>query len=861
MLLVGTLQECPGKRLIPNIILKIIRIQRGFGCCPSRLLSEVCPDGDIIQADIMTLLRSVPFCGDKAAARQSMNDALTDPVARAETLEAALQDLKELGISVPRRPTLRLILIEVCITSALLRLRGNKQLSAMIEMKDQRQIAISLKIDHSISMAFFRDPLLAAFLVSRQIRILLKHGYGEAAARSLALLGVMQNSSHIRQYSSAAVCARLATRVATVSRPRNRQDQVSSDWKGLLFPWTYPRRLTTKLIRQQLGAIANSAELSTTAFSIDYELLSDMFTWDTLGKVLECADAALEWTNGIKGSNAARNTMFLAKIVGRVANAKTDSNVFSSHPQPDEGFLNVAESDGDIVSVSFHWSLIGAMAAIWGKHDEASLAYGHLKTYQRRYGLLAPVSPQCRFLMIYAAVVSLRAQGRDHYRELLKLLPDIGFVYHLAKANPSGFSWAWNLLCAEFARIFGQVERAFKYYRMARSRAKDSGYLLPLAFVQECLGRFSYEEHDEVLAGQQLREACQFYSLWGSEAKVSQLSREFSQISSLRSERQVIGTMRASESAQDVIHKLDIRSVRSKSRLQSESSNLSAIVDHLMQKGSEKNSGRVGMIALLDEYIEEAKTKSRVNIDQKIGESFRRGVLPVQAADIPGIDLEFFYQAAQHIGGDFLGYHYDSKSGHLCLQIGDVSGIGASAVLVSTAVSASLAIQYESLFASIGRSVDEAVFQLARAANTAVERFGKPLNCLMTMSFIVLNIRSGQGSFLNAAHMPFYFKQKGKVTSLLQRGLQLGELGFLEHCLVSRFQFEHGDSLFLYTDGLIKNKSISGQSLSRRRIREIIGESTDSQSVYRNILAAYSDKTANNPPIDDTVFLSVGRHV
>jgi serine phosphatase RsbU (regulator of sigma subunit) len=131
----------------------------------------------------------------------------------------------------------------------------------------------------------------------------------------------------------------------------------------------------------------------------------------------------------------------------------------------------------------------------------------------------------------------------------------------------------------------------------------------------------------------------------------------------------------------------------------------------------------------------------------------------------------------------------------------------------------------------------------------------------MTMAFVVLDIKSGQGSFLNAAHMPLYIKHDGEVSTLVQRGFHLGDGEFLDHCRASRFQFDPGDTLFLYTDGLVKNKSLSGQSISPRHIRKIMGERSNSQSIYQDILTTYKNHIANNPVIDDCVFLTVGRHV
>ena len=217
--------------------------------------------------------------------------------------------------------------------------------------------------------------------------------------------------------------------------------------------------------------------------------------------------------------------------------------------------------------------------------------------------------------------------------------------------------------------------------------------------------------------------------MWGCEAKVSQLAKEFSQLSSLRPERKVISTIRASDSTHDIINKLDIRTVGYKSRLQNDSSHFSAIVDQIIKKSSGRKSANSGITALLDEYIDEAKSKSRSDFDKEIAASYKRSVLMNGQKDIPGIDIDFFYQEAPHVGGDFFGYNYDSKSGYLYLQIGDVSAIGTSAVLVSTAVSSALGTAYNSLLNSVDKSTDEVVYLLARAANAAIVRFGKPLNC------------------------------------------------------------------------------------------------------------------------------------
>ncbi len=191
----------------------------------------------------------------------------------------------------------------------------------------------------------------------------------------------------------------------------------------------------------------------------------------------------------------------------------------------------------------------------------------------------------------------------------------------------------------------------------------------------------------------------------------------------------------------------------------------------------------------------------------------------------PAIKLESIFVPAAETSGDWFGYHYDEPDDIFNVYVGDVTGHGLSSALLTGVVygaiysTEQLFHDREKLFASYSQS--ERLMLLASAANSMILKADARLS--MTMFFISIEIKTGKTCFLNAGHrLPFLYQAKQGQLSRIKGGGDI--LGFSPTPMfdVYELMLEPGDSIVLYTDGLLENKDKSGQVIKEKVVRQMI---------------------------------------
>lgn len=191
----------------------------------------------------------------------------------------------------------------------------------------------------------------------------------------------------------------------------------------------------------------------------------------------------------------------------------------------------------------------------------------------------------------------------------------------------------------------------------------------------------------------------------------------------------------------------------------------------------------------------------------------------------PTIKLESIFVPAAETSGDWFGYHYDEPDGIFNVYVGDVTGHGLSSALLTGVVygaiysTEQLFHDQEKLFAAYTQA--ERLMLLASAANSMILKADARLS--MTMFFISIETTTGKTCFLNAGHrLPFLYEAKQPQLSRIKAAGDI--LGFRpDPCFdVYEFNLQPGDTIVLYTDGLLENKDKNGQMIKEKLIRQMI---------------------------------------
>jgi serine phosphatase RsbU (regulator of sigma subunit) len=220
----------------------------------------------------------------------------------------------------------------------------------------------------------------------------------------------------------------------------------------------------------------------------------------------------------------------------------------------------------------------------------------------------------------------------------------------------------------------------------------------------------------------------------------------------------------------------------------------------------------------------------------------------------PGLRTSSYYQAAdQQAGGDLYDLHFDSENQRIYVFIGDVTGHGIASALVTGAASGAI---HSTLSVCKHQNLDleNTLRELVHALNTSVLSAGRRADRFMTFTMMGLDVRTGEGIYVNAGHNASFLIKEGKIETLIRSSSPLGLHDNVTFEPV-KFQIQTGQRIFLYTDGLVENEGEHNRTLKLRKLTRLIADAGAIQEARAAILQYGQEVWGHNPPEDDVTFV------
>jgi sigma-B regulation protein RsbU (phosphoserine phosphatase) len=249
--------------------------------------------------------------------------------------------------------------------------------------------------------------------------------------------------------------------------------------------------------------------------------------------------------------------------------------------------------------------------------------------------------------------------------------------------------------------------------------------------------------------------------------------------------------------------------------------------------------------------------------DLEIGRQIQAGFLPAELPRAPGWELTAHFRPAREVSGDF----YDAfalPGGLLALAIADVCDKGVGAALYMTLLRSLLRAFAEQAVAADragGLPPAESIAALSvERLNSYVARTHGQSCMFASLFFGILDPATGVLAYINAGHEPpVLIRCGGTRERLAPTGLVVGVDAEVQYA-VTTVQFEPGDILLAYTDGVTEARDPSGGFFTERRLLAILEEASPSATaLVGKILAGLNDHIAGAEPHDDVTILSARR--
>ena len=249
---------------------------------------------------------------------------------------------------------------------------------------------------------------------------------------------------------------------------------------------------------------------------------------------------------------------------------------------------------------------------------------------------------------------------------------------------------------------------------------------------------------------------------------------------------------------------------------------------------------------LQKEMVVRERLETEVQLARQIQQTFIPESLPQYAS----WDLAARWKTARQVGGDFYDV-FELPDKRLGLFIADVADKGVPAAL----------------FMALTRTLVRAAVIESASPAEAMRRVNDLLipdtrqGMFVTAVYAVLDMDRSELTYVNAGHNPpLWVKCDGTVEKLTRTAIALGVVTG-EQVRQGTIQFNKGDNLFLYTDGLTESFNAEGDFYGEERLLEAIyANSCSSASDLLDVVeASLLNFVQDMPPADDLTMLVLRR--
>ncbi len=261
------------------------------------------------------------------------------------------------------------------------------------------------------------------------------------------------------------------------------------------------------------------------------------------------------------------------------------------------------------------------------------------------------------------------------------------------------------------------------------------------------------------------------------------------------------------------------------------------------------------MAGEIKRLLAETAEKARMANELKTAKAVQEQLFPQGNLKTEEIEIEGFYESASECSGDW--WFYQDFPEHVLFCVGDVTGHGAPAALMTSAA--------RSAFATLTHIPSTTLPELMTYINEALYSMSKGAT---TMTFFLGKYRKADGvvEYCNASHHPAVYlpyKEDLKKKDLEFLDVPPGP-AFASLPMAQYESGEHrlspGDALFLYTDGILEMQNSDNVMFGERRLfKSLVSVGLKRHAIISTVVSDFREFRGGLTLQDDCTLLVVRR--
>ncbi|MEX0945703.1 MAG: PP2C family protein-serine/threonine phosphatase [Balneolaceae bacterium] len=255
------------------------------------------------------------------------------------------------------------------------------------------------------------------------------------------------------------------------------------------------------------------------------------------------------------------------------------------------------------------------------------------------------------------------------------------------------------------------------------------------------------------------------------------------------------------------------------------------------------------LLILLVELLEKSDVQKELDFAREI----QLSLLPPSQNKVKDLEVFSFAATAHEVGGDYVDIIETQKGTYII--IADVSGKGLSAALYM--------VRIQALVHLLIKKMEPSPKELFLELNNYLKS-GRRDKTFVTACAAFFPHNADHFIFARAGHnIPIIYSQEHDSTFKLNTdGYALGmttTTNLKENMIEKKYKYQPGDSLLLYTDGLVEARNKEGEEYGEDRLEGLLSiyGSLHAKTITQKIRSSIEQFLGDEKPIDDITFTTV----
>lgn len=488
-------------------------------------------NGDYVQMNQLatTVLKQAASVIDKVAVFDSLILASTAQNRLSEGLEIALEILRQLGLDLPKEPSVDYLNQVQQETEALLVGRTIESLIDLPCMDDQTQLSKLLVMCRVFPNAYISASPLTPILAFKFTQLCIQHGNAPLSVFAFVSYGMIL-CGFLGEVDRGYQFGQLALRL--LKRFDSRQLEAKIIFLFNLFICHYKEHLKVSIqpLEEAYRVALSQGDFEYAAYSTHH-----------YGEMLVFTGQALDYIEPI----LQKNSLDIGRLQQKTAlhyNEMLRQFVLNLMGKSTSSFRLQGEAYDEAISLERHQSANDSMALFYLYYKKLVLAYLFEENEEAR--LNADLA-----LPYLGSVMGMADVPIFHFYETLSLLASSSvsplhqcaasmervarnqrLLEELASHAPMNYKHKYNLVRAESCRVKGDKLTAIEAYDCAIAGALENDYTQDLALANELAAKFYLSWGKKAIARSYLVDACYYYLQWGAKAKANVLEDRYAEL-------------------------------------------------------------------------------------------------------------------------------------------------------------------------------------------------------------------------------------------------------------------------------------------------------------------------------------------